>query len=98
MGRVRPGISICQWRVAMHRALGILLAGVLTCLSTLRAEDAAITKQFRDLLAEEWEYRLREAPTFASYLGDKRYLDRWPDVSLAAMARRHEHQQDVIGR
>ena len=51
-----------------------------------------LTKLFDD----EWEYTLREAPTFASHLGDKRYGDRWPDVSLAAIVRRHEHQREVL--
>src|SRR5881397_2743109 len=64
----------------------------------LRAEDAAVSKRFSDLLAQEWYYRLRESPTFASYLGDKRYNDRWPDVSLAATRRRHEHQQQVLAQ
>ena len=48
------------------------------------------------LFADEWEYTLREAPTFASHLGDKRFGDRWPDVSLAAIQRRHEHQREVL--
>ena len=38
--------------------------------ATSRAEDPAVTKRFQDLLAEEWEYRLKESPTFASHLGD----------------------------
>src|SRR5947207_9473863 len=63
-----------------------------------RAEDAAVTERFRTLLASEWEYTLRESPTFASHLGDKRYNDRWTDVSLAAIARRHEHQQEVFAQ
>ena len=62
------------------------------------AEDQATTDTFRKLLAAEWEYTLREAPTFASHLGDKRYNDRWPDVSLAAIDRRHGHQQDVLAQ
>ncbi|HEY2410766.1 MAG TPA: DUF885 domain-containing protein [Pirellulaceae bacterium] len=63
-----------------------------------RADEAAVTKQFQDLLSDEWEYTLREAPTFASHLGDKRYNDRWPDVSLAAIERRHQHRQETLGR
>src|SRR5262245_21776688 len=63
-----------------------------------RAEDAAVTKRFKDLLAAEWEYGLRESPTFASHLGDKRYNDRWPDVSLAAIERRHAHRQEVLAQ
>src|SRR5215510_3534709 len=73
---------------------GILLMGLLT--RNLAAEDDVVTRDFRDLLASEWEYTLREAPTFASHLGDKRYNDRWPDVSLAAIERRHQHQKDVL--
>src|SRR6478735_41344 len=61
-----------------------------------RAEDAVVTKQFKDLLAAEWEYGLRESPTFASHLGDRRYNDRWPDVSLEAIDRRHEHRKQTF--
>src|SRR3954447_2853639 len=71
--------------VLMAVCLGLLLPRLPLC-----AEDAAVSKRFSELLAREWEYRLREAPTFASYLGDKRYNDRWPDVSVAATDRRHE--------
>ena len=35
---------------------------------------------------EEWERGLRENPEAASYRGDKRYNDRWTDLSLAAIA------------
>ncbi|HZN36809.1 MAG TPA: DUF885 domain-containing protein [Pirellulaceae bacterium] len=74
--------------------LGIFALGLVT--RNLSAQDEAVTRGFRDLLASEWEYTLREAPTFASHLGDKRYNDRWPDVGLAAIERRHQHQKDVL--
>jgi uncharacterized protein (DUF885 family) len=79
----------------MHYVIAVL-GTFLTIPAITRAEDEAVTKRFRDLVAREWEYTLRESPTFASHLGDKRYNDRWPDVSLAAIARRHEHQKDVL--
>lgn len=56
--------------------------------------NAALQKLFDD----EWEYGLRESPTFASHLGDKRYNDRWPDVSLEAIARRQAHQRELLER
>ncbi len=56
--------------------------------------NAALQKLFDD----EWEYGLRESPTFASHLGNKRYNDRWPDVSLEAIARRQQHQRDLLER
>jgi len=74
----------------------ILLTAVVSPIA--RAEDAAVTKQFQDLLAQEWEFTLREAPTFASHLGDPRFNDRWPDVSLMAIERRHQHRQETLGR
>ncbi|MDB5341975.1 MAG: hypothetical protein JWP89_352 [Schlesneria sp.] len=54
------------------------------------------SEQLTKLFDDEWEYTLREAPTFASHLGDKRYNDRWPDVSLSTMLRRHAHQLEVL--
>lgn len=40
-------------------------------------------KQLNGLLAEEWEYEMREAPEFATIIGDYRYNDRWSDNSLS---------------
>jgi prolyl oligopeptidase len=62
------------------------------------AQDTNLAAELNKLLEAEWEYTLRESPTFASQSGDKRYNDRWPDVSLAAIQRRHEHQQEVLAR
>jgi uncharacterized protein (DUF885 family) len=38
-------------------------------------------KALNDLLAEQWEYRLRTSPIFASFLGDKRWNDKLDDFS-----------------
>jgi len=54
--------------------------------------------QLHALFKEEWEYWLREKPTFASELGDRRWNDRWPDGSLEAIERRHRHRQEVLVR
>jgi uncharacterized protein (DUF885 family) len=42
-------------------------------------------KALKDLLAEQWEYRLRNSPLFASYLGDKRWNDKLDDFSQEAI-------------
>jgi uncharacterized protein (DUF885 family) len=63
-----------------------LAAGVLT-------SDALHT-----LFATEWEYTMREEPTYASRLGDHRYDDRWPDVSPAANERRAAHAREMLTR
>jgi prolyl oligopeptidase len=82
----------------MRWVLHSVIAGLVFISLGVRAEDAAVTKRFRELLAGEWEITLLESPTFASHLGDKRYNDRWPDASLAAIARRQEHRKDVLAR
>jgi prolyl oligopeptidase len=44
----------------------------------------------------EWERSLRENPLRASYLGDHRYDDRWPDLSGAALSASHEADLQVL--
>ncbi len=53
-------------------------------------------RRLHELFEREWEYSLRENPLRASSLGDRRYNDRWPDVSLEAIERRHQHRQQVL--
>jgi uncharacterized protein (DUF885 family) len=43
-------------------------------------------KQLNQLIAEEWEYELKESPERATIVGDYRYNDRWRDSSLAHVA------------
>lgn len=40
-------------------------------------------KALNDLLAEQWQWTMKESPEFATILGDDRYNDRWSDASLA---------------
>jgi uncharacterized protein (DUF885 family) len=50
------------------------------------------------LFEEDWEWLMRESPTFASSLGDRRYNDRWPDVSLPAVERRQQRRLQTLAR
>jgi uncharacterized protein (DUF885 family) len=49
-------------------------------------------KELKQLLAEEWEYEMRESPESATALGDYRYNDRWSDSSLAHI---QQQKQDI---
>jgi uncharacterized protein (DUF885 family) len=60
------------------------------------AQDATTTKALHDLFAREWQYGLEQSPTRASQLGDRRWNDRWPDRSLAAIKLRHDHEVEVL--
>ncbi|MCA1714968.1 MAG: DUF885 domain-containing protein, partial [Gammaproteobacteria bacterium] len=58
--------------------------------------DPAAT--LHQLFAEEWERGLRENPENASYNGDKRYNDRWTDLSLDAIAARQGADHAALDR
>jgi uncharacterized protein (DUF885 family) len=55
-------------------------------------------KQLSSLLAEEWEYELRESPEKATVIGDYRYNDRWRDFSLAHFAQRRADLESWLSR
>lgn len=61
-----------------------------------RSNTDETTKKLYALFDSEWEYNLKESPTFASYLGDKRYNDKWSDISLAAIERRNNHAKETL--
>lgn len=53
---------------------------------------------FHQLLSSEWEYRMEHSPTWASTLGDRRWNDRWDDLSLEAIQQDHQHTLEVIAK
>lgn len=63
--------------------------GVSTC-------AVSAGERLQSLLEREWQYQLRENPTYATYLGDKRFNHLWPDLSPAAIERRARHARDVL--
>jgi uncharacterized protein (DUF885 family) len=78
-------------------ALPTLFAAICS-LTVLSAQETDEARQLDALFEEEWEWSMREYPTWASHLGDLRYNTRWEDKSLAAYRRRHEHRQEVLAR
>ena len=59
---------------------------------------SAASDEFHQLIEAEWEQHLRDDPTFATRIGDRRYNDRWRDMSLAAFAARREHAEQVLAK
>jgi uncharacterized protein (DUF885 family) len=55
------------------------------------------TQSLLALFASEWDYTMEQNPTWASALGDRRWNDRWPDLSLTAVRNRHEHAIETLG-
>ena len=75
--RIVDGLVIC-----------ILVFGALAVArpKDIRADEprSATAASMYRLFAEEWQRTLRENPTYASSLGDRRYNRLWRDVSLPA--------------
>ncbi|MEY2410491.1 MAG: hypothetical protein QOF48_3161, partial [Verrucomicrobiota bacterium] len=80
-------------------------ATVLFCVAIVGGMPAAEpalgnkeTRLFHALLESEWDYTMEQAPTWASSLGDRRWNDRWEDLSTEAIERRHDHDGALLAR
>jgi uncharacterized protein (DUF885 family) len=78
--------------------LGLLATSSTSLTAADTAGLDARRNQLKKLLADEWEYQLRESPEFASIIGDYRYNDRWSDLSLAHVSQRRSDLQDWLAR
>lgn len=70
----------------------LALLGLATSLITTQALAASntsttpmTTAELNHFYDQEWQRWLREDPTLATSVGDSRYDDRWPDMSLPAI-------------
>jgi len=70
-------------RAAAGLSASLLLAGALMAQGSQSVEERR--KALDALVAEQWEYKLRTSPLFASILGDKRYNDKVDDFSQEAI-------------
>ncbi len=61
-------------------------------------EPGTAARALQALLDQAWEHEMREHPTWASSIGDRRYNRSWDDTSLAAFERRHGHDQEVLAK
>ncbi|HKY20621.1 MAG TPA: DUF885 domain-containing protein [Vicinamibacterales bacterium] len=60
--------------------------------ATVSAGNAALHALFE----HEWEWELTQDPLWASYLGDRRWNNQWPDISLSTLASQQAHRQAVL--
>jgi uncharacterized protein (DUF885 family) len=70
------------------------LAAIAPVLAAPAADGAEAT--LHQLFEAEWERSLRENPLLATYLGDRRYDDRWPDLAPIALARSQAADRAVL--
>ncbi|MCY1014989.1 DUF885 domain-containing protein [Pyxidicoccus sp. MSG2] len=84
----------------MFRAVLLVVMGSIAMLPvTAEAEkrDATATT-LHALIQREWQYQLEHNPTYASVSGDRRWNDRWDDLSLKAIEADHQHNLQVVAQ
>ena len=102
--RVIATISTFIHRVSKRRAIeggALTIVALLLFCATATAQDARssdATKALHDLFTNEWDYQMEQHPTWASTLGDRRWNDRWGDISLEAIAKRHDHDIETLAK
>ncbi|MDB5977552.1 MAG: hypothetical protein JWR07_4312 [Nevskia sp.] len=78
-------------------ALAAAALGMAT--PALAADDVAVrVKALDSLLAEQWEYNLKDSPEFATIIGDYRYNDKVSDASLAHVQQQKKDAQAFLVR
>ncbi len=72
----------------------VLLAAAAAAPASQAADDPGA--RLNALFQSEWERGMRENPLSATYVGDHRYDDRWPDLSPDAMAKSDAEDRAVL--
>ena len=60
--------------------------------------DESSTNALHKIFDADWDYQMEQFPTNASTLGDRRWNDRWEDISLAAIEKRQQHKIDLLAQ
>lgn len=76
-------------------ALFVCLFASLSSLAQT-APANSVPQALHQLFDREWEFQMQHNPVRASLLGDRRWNDQWPDVSLAAQQQDFTHDREVL--
>ena len=86
--------SLGLYSILMTRKHCLILVGVLlAAVAHAQKPPNTAATALHALFDREWEWELTQDPLWASYLGDRRWNDRWQDISPAALAARHAHRE-----
>ena len=80
---------------------GLMVLAVISVAGASRVNEKSVDErreEFNQLVADEWEYEMREAPEFATVVGDYRYNDRWSNLSLAHVVQQTEDLKSWLSR
>jgi uncharacterized protein (DUF885 family) len=82
----------------MRVKYGVVFAAIAlgTVLSAQTPNTNPAGGRMHALFDREWEWELTQDPLWASYLGDRRWNDRWPDISAATLSAQQTHREAVL--
>ena len=81
---------------AMALAIGCAVGA--TAFAAPATDVAARVKALNELLAEQWQWNLKESPEFATILGDYRYNDKWTDPTIAHVQQQRKDTEKFLAR
>ena len=82
-------------QLARLQALGALVVLMTQMVaSQVPASDPA--RQIREFFAAEWDWTMQQNPTWASRLGDRRWNDRWEDLSIENIELQYQHRREAL--
>lgn len=83
---------------AVRRVIFALILLVFACGQPSVPSPSTQGAELHAFFDQAWDHALEEDPVWASEQGDMRHADRWTDVSLAAIERRHAYDQALLQR
>lgn len=96
---VFPCISVGPMRLAFFAPLIFLTAFTAVRSATVASvpeKSTAAVIELHALLDEAWQFRMKQFPVEASYLGDRRYADQWNRLSPVDYVARQEVFQGFL--
>ena len=78
------------------RARELITSLLLSALLSHAALAQDASQKLHALFDREWDWAMQQNPVWASQTGDRRWNDRWPDVSPKAQEERAEHRRAVL--
>src|SRR5215468_6306905 len=87
--------------IQMRNFVSLVVLAIISLAAASLASEKSLNderKRFNQLVADEWEYEMREAPELATIVGDYRYNDRWSNLSLAHVAQQTEDLKSWLSR
>jgi len=79
-------------------SFAISVAFAISANAAPTGDVATRVKALNDLLAEQWQYQLKESPEFATIIGDYRYNDRFSDITIAHALKEKKDAQAFVAR